>query len=151
MVPPQNPTKYKLEERDRLQLPASALPSVLNASAGEVELFCVPVGWRRYAPMPPGREREGWCIWSHGLPGDWLVDPGWLLGLDSPTAVEFALRTQIYSAKYDAKGRLSCAGVLGDLAERSGSRFLWVVPEADSVSIWTDAAFQYSYTKLAAL
>jgi hypothetical protein len=120
---------------------------MLNAKE-DLDTFLVPIGWRRVAPLPAGHEREAWCVWGAGAGGHWVIDPGWLTSLEAPTAVQFALRTLMYPAKYDSRGRLSCAGVLSDLAERSGSRQLWVAPEANSISIWTDVAFQYSYSKL---
>lgn len=145
---PENPARYTLDEDDRLQIPRKALPSWLQQPTEDGELFCVPIQWRRKASLPSGHELEAWCIWGEKATGTWLIDPRVILEVQNKNAVNFALSTLMYPAKYNSKGRLSCAGVFNEMAERSSSKQLWIAPEADSISIWTDAAFQWSFSRL---
>lgn len=148
MVAPINPSRYKLDDEDRLLLPRAALPGWFQDAISNIELFCVPINWRRLAQLPPGRELEAWCVWAESAPDDWTINPATVLRKAGDSAELFAMQSLIFPAKYDSKGRLSCAGVMSHLAEKAGGRRLWVAPEAGSISIWTDAAFQFSYGRL---
>lgn len=145
---PLNPSRYKLDDEDRLLLPRSSLPDWFQSAGPDINLSCVPINWRRAAQLPPGRELEAWCVWADAASDDWTINPGAVLRRTGESAESAAIRSLIFPARYDSKGRLSCAGVLGYLAEKNGGRRLWVAPEVDSVSIWTDAAFQFSYSRL---
>jgi hypothetical protein len=147
-MPPVNPGIYKLDKDSRLQLPKDALPSWLQESSREEGLFCVPLRWRRPAALLPYRELEAWCLWGETTTGRWLVDPREVMEHADRDPISFALQTLMYPATYGSKGRLSCPSIFDMMIKKSEKHEFWVAAELDSISIWTDAAFQYSYSNL---
>src|SRR5260370_4375603 len=141
---PLNPGRYKLDEDDRLQIPKASLPPWLESPSSEEELFCVPIRWRRTASLLPRHELHAWCLWGAKAGGKWNISPEDIIKRADKDPVQFALRSLMYPARYNSKGRLSCAEIFNLMTERTGIREFWVAPEADTVSIWPDAAFQVS-------
>lgn len=145
---PENPATYTLDDDGRLLIPKRALPAWLDGPTQDGELFCVPIRWRRPTPLLAGRELQAWCLWSEKAGGKWVIDPREVRDRATKDPVSFALQVVIYPARYDSKGRLSCAGIFNAMGKHTSTREFWVAAEADTVSIWTDAAFQWSYANL---
>ncbi len=143
---PQNPAIYQIDNNGRLLLNRQLFANWLYEPTDEVQLFCVPIIWKYPEALPIGHELEGWMIWEpKASQGEWIIDPQEVLGEE---ANKFRLRSLMYRAKLDTKNRLSCAGLFNALFTMTGAKWLWVAPEPESISIWSNLAFQYTYGRL---
>src|SRR5262249_18371628 len=112
---------------------------------GESTSYLVPLSWQREVSIPEGHELEAWIAWNTALETSlWLVHPDSLLSADLSDPREYSLRSLMFEARVDTKDRLCCAGLLTSLAKIAG-RLVWVAPESDSISIWSNFAFQASH------
>lgn len=148
---PTNPIAYTVAD-GRITVGKELLPSWFGRQGKEPTLFCVPLSWSRRLTLPSGHELGAWYLWNASeAGGDWAVDPQRVLTGAFESDVTHYLQSLIYEASLVAterKHRLNCAGLFDALITR-GDRFVWVAPEPNSISIWTDFAFQSWYGHLA--
>jgi hypothetical protein len=109
---------------------------------------CLPLTWKRETYLPPERSLEAWYFLPEGS-GDteWRTDPREIMANEEsyPQLAPFIFNASI---EPDAgKHRLACAGLITDLGKRSG-KLVWIMPEPQSISIWSDAAFQIWHYEL---
>ena len=135
----------------RLILPAENLPAWLEPAG--TALFLVPLSWKRDINLPSHHSLEAWYAWS-GLNSSeddtWRINPFPVYQSEIPQGNDFYLRQLIYDAKIDVdtrSHRLSSPRLLRDLNRRSDFG-LWILAEPNSISIWTDFAFQTSMSYL---
>ncbi len=130
----------------RIQLSRSLIPDWLSAANEARDVYCVPLARRTPLGLPMGRELEAWYLWSAASKGvDWLIDPvGVLAGTEQPN---FPLRSLMYPARLDGKSRLCCPDLFNAISAMS-ERTLWIAPDPQSVTIWTNFAFQAWYGRL---
>ena len=133
--------KFKSASDGRITLDKDRLPSWMQPGK---PFFLVPLIWKRALSLPAGHELEAWYAWrgpAHSE--DWITTPV-DISSGSAASIDFYLSQLIYEAKIDVdtrSSRLSCPGLLKALGFRSDS-YVWLATEPDSVSIWTDFAFQ---------
>lgn len=129
-------------------MPKEKLPAWMQP---ESQFFLVPLQWRRDLGLPPAHGLEAWIAWSGDAPKDaWDVDPSGIYKSEATSGEEFFLRQLIFAASIDVdtrSNRLSCAKLLKPLSQKSNSQ-LWLASEPDSISIWTDVAFQTWFGRL---
>lgn len=103
---------------------------------------CLPLIWKREIYLPPERSLEAWYFLPDGSSDtEWRTDPLEIMANEEnyPLLAPFIFEA---SLEPDArKHRLACPGLITDLGKRSG-KMVWIMPEAKSISIWSDAAFQ---------
>jgi hypothetical protein len=149
---PQNPELVTAEAANgyRLTVPSRMVPSWCGPK-GDNPVHLVPLLWKREVALPDGHQLEAWLVWGEGDPSeDWIVNPKSVLDPDSRSQNQHHLQTLMYNATLvvsDRKYRLSCAGLLKYLAERSGAK-LWISDERGSLGVMTDFAYHTSYGNL---
>jgi hypothetical protein len=147
---PENPELVTPEAANgyRITVPQRLVPSWARTD-GSVRL--VPLLWKRDLALPDGHQLEAWFVWSENDSSEeWLTDPRTVLEAEAPSVAVHHLQTLMYPASFvtsDRKSRLSCAGVLKYLTEKSGGK-LWITDERGSVGVMTDFAFHTAYGKL---
>ena len=146
---PANPAIYVIDEDGRIQIPKGMLPSWLTQPTEEGEIYFLPIGWKRRVMLTTGHELEAWYLWgSRRQDAGWVINPSEIIiGKADQRTANFHLQSLIYPARYDSKNRLSCANLLNAIAEIGGGN-VWIAPEPESVSIWTNFAFQSWYGRL---
>jgi hypothetical protein len=148
-MPPQNPAVYRPDKNGRLVLNRQIFANWLYEPTDEVELFCVPIVWKYPGTLPIGHELEGWIVWEpKAAEGEWVIDPQEVLGGAAGGNRNFHLQSLMYPARLDAKNRLGCAGLFNALFVVAGAEWLWVAPEKESISVWTNLAYQQTYARL---
>lgn len=140
---PGSPAVFSIDVDGRLKIPRALVPKWLR---GEKPIaYLVPLRWKRDTQIPQGHELEAWIAWNPAIDvSGWRVSPESLLSADISDSREQSLRSIMYEARVDDKDRLCCAGLLASLAKIAGP-LVWVAPECDSLSIWTNFAFQASH------
>lgn len=154
VVRPENPETVRPDAGNgyRVTVPNRLVPTWFGsatATGGLVRL--VPLVWKRELGLPDGHQLEAWFVWSEAdRSEDWIIDPRSLLDSDQPSGNVFHLRGLIYEGSFtltDRKHRLTCAGLLRYLAEKTLPR-LWITDEQTSLGVMTDFAFHTTYGKL---
>jgi hypothetical protein len=111
----------------------------------------VPLLWKRHLALPDGHQLEAWFVWSEDdTSEDWLTNPRTVLDADVSSVTAHHLQTLVYPASFvlsDRKHRLSSAGILKYLTEKSGTK-LWITDERGSLGVMTDFAYHTAYGKL---
>lgn len=116
-------------------------------------LKMIPLAWRRPISLPDHGRLEAWYLWNPGMPmSEWVLNPQQVIsGSDLDEDDCARLKILIFEAAILTPTRshtLSCASLFTSLALKSNG-CLWIVPDVDeSVSVWTDAAFQLHHGKL---
>jgi hypothetical protein len=132
----------------RITVPQRMVPA-WSGTNGAVRL--VPLLWKRDLALPDGHQLEAWFVWSENdVSDEWLVDPRAVVNAETSLVVLHHLQTLVHQASFvtsDRKSRLSCAGILKYLTERSGGK-LWITDERGSFGVMTDFAFHTAYGKL---
>ena len=124
-----------------------------DKSSEPADLRMIPLVWRRPLALPARSQLDAWYLWRKGSNvTDWELDPEDVIAGKIPDLeTQFRLRFLVYEAKIDTKTkahRLRCARLFTSLALKSDGS-LWVVPEPDeSISVWTDGAFQLYHGRL---
>lgn len=120
-----------------------------SGTEGAVRL--VPLLWKRDLALPDGHQLDAWFVWSENdRSEEWLIDPRAVVNGETSLVAMHHLQTLVYQASFvtsDRKSRLSCAGILKYLTERSGGK-LWITDERGSFGVMTDFAFHTAYGKL---
>jgi hypothetical protein len=138
-VSPENPAAGAIDSEGRIRVGRARVPPWI---LGDSPSYLVPLLWRRELDIPQGHELEAWTVWNEAISdSSWVVSPRKLLVTDSNDPGDYQLRSLIFEVRYDTKERLCCAGLFASLAKVAG-RVVWVAPEKDSVSIWSNFAFQ---------
>jgi hypothetical protein len=149
---PENPGIYTIDEVDgRIRIPKGSLPKSLSKATRDGELFLVPIGWKRPVTLSEGHQLEAWYLWDARIQeGEWRIDPKSLVNSSAGVEEEesdYYSRSLIYPAKFDSRSRLACVNLFSALADIAG-RKVWVAPEPNSISVWTNFAFQTWYGRL---
>jgi hypothetical protein len=147
---PENPGIYTIDEVDgRIRIPKGSLPKSLSHTTRDGELFLVPIGWKRRVTLSEGHELEAWYLWDSRIQeGEWRIDPRNMLNNNvDENDSDLHFRSLMYPAKFDSNSRLACVNLFSAVAEIAG-RKVWVAPESNSISIWTNFAFQFWYGRL---
>ena len=84
-------------------------------------------------------------MWNSAVDSsEWIVNPSSLLTEKLTDPGNYSRRLLMYPVRFDEKDRLSCVSLFSSLAN-IGGRLVWVAPEDDSFSIWTNFAFQATH------
>jgi hypothetical protein len=138
-VNPENPTIHTIDVDGRIKIARGSIPQWM---IGETVCYCVPLYWRRAVDLPVGHELEAWLVWNAALESeDWLIKPKNLLLSVSADPGEQTLRSLMFEVRCDSRDRLSCAGLFSSIAKIAG-RYVWIAPGEDTISIWSNFAFQ---------
>jgi hypothetical protein len=149
---PTHPRIVTIEDAERrVAIPFDFVPAWSKQVEKAEQLYCVPLLWRRNAPIAPGHELEAWYVWGRSDPTrNWITDPLTVLDSDGESGNEFYLKKLMYPATLTVssrKWRLSCANLFDYLIKRSDSKF-WIAQERNSLSILTDFAYQTAFGRL---
>lgn len=142
-MPPQNPGVYKVASDGRLTIARGFVPSWLKSD--DSQSYCVPLHWKREISIPQGHDLEAWVVWNPAIQSsDWITDPKILLPGVQDDPQNYSRRSLMFQVRFDDKDRLCCAGLFSNLSNIAG-RIVWVAQENDSLSIWTNFAFQATH------
>jgi hypothetical protein len=147
--------EFRKVESSRIRISIELVPAWAKGEGTKsLSLRMVPLIWKRSLLLPTTSALDAWYLWSPDNDvGNWTLNPKHVLDrVQFSDADQKRLGCNIWEASIVMQNRahcLSCARLFTSLALKSAAGCLWIAQEeSESLSVWTDPAYQLHFGKM---